>query len=98
MSKRLRVLSLLAPIVLINVVLAFFYSFSSWYFWDRLSRFDLTHSEWSAFQIFINPVFFNKGSIVYMPDCFPMANYPFILFWVMMAVNLAYISWILYKK
>ena len=98
MSKATKILSLIAPILLINIGIAFFFTFSSWYFWDRLSSFDLTSSEWNAFQVFINPVFLKNGSLVYMPDCFALPNYPFILFWVSTVVNLLYIGWIVGKR
>jgi hypothetical protein len=97
-SKAVKILRLLAPILLVNIGLAFFFTFSSWYFWDRLSGFDLTHSRWTPFEALIQPVFLNKGQLYYMPDCFPITNYPFILFWVSTIANLTYIVWLLQKS
>ena len=97
MSRNYKV-GVFALIMLMNIVLVFFYTFSSWYFWDRLSSFQLTHSVWSPLSVLIVPAFLNNGGLTYMPDCYPMANYPFILFCVAIIANLICMAWLVYKK
>jgi hypothetical protein len=75
--------------ILTNLVLGLLYVFSSLYLWDRVNSWlgGGSGSMWSAFQVILYPLSENW----HMVPIIPIANVPFWLFWVTIAINVYFI-------
>jgi hypothetical protein len=75
--------------IITNVVLSLLYVFSSLYLWDRVNSWlgGGSGSMWSPFQITLYPLSENW----HMVPIIPLANFPFWIFWVTIAINMYFI-------
>ena len=80
----------LTPIVLVNAFLGFAYVISSYFFWDALNNWYKWNMQTSWTPFWVYPHRIPNMSTVEMP-VFPMLNYPFIIFCIIIVTNLAYL-------
>jgi hypothetical protein len=88
--------------IAVNVVLALLYVVSSYALWSSINEwgyFDATAS-WSP--LYVTPTYTHiVGSRAYyvgMTTPMQLLNIPFLLFWVMFATNLFFITWLYRSK
>ncbi len=78
--------------ILINVFLGFSFVLGNFALWDRVNYWVLVDvaSKWSPF--FVSSIYLGPPATPSNPAFYqPLFNYPFLLFWVLFALNLYFI-------
>jgi hypothetical protein len=88
--------------IAVNVVLALLYVFSSYALWSSISGWSYWEATASWSPLYVTPTYPQvMGSrAYYIGASIPMQllNIPFLLFWVMFATNLFFITWLYRSK
>lgn len=86
MNKR----SVLILLVIFDAMLAISFIASNWWVWNYFNG-KITANTWGPLQIAIAPQTIVDGEATTIGTYSALPNYPFILFWVALAVNFAFV-------
>jgi len=75
-------------IIVINMFLSLLFVYSNYVIWNTFNSEDLTHSRWNPILINYTPALNANGSLILSTGEFPIINFPFLLFWLLMGSNL----------
>ncbi len=85
----MRIFNKIALLGIFDTIVGILFVASNWWIWNYLDG-KITANSWGPFQIAIVPKTIVEGEVVTIGTYTPIPNYPFILFWVALAVNFVF--------